>query len=98
MSNKQYKLKNLPFNKGYFWSYDFENASLPLSIIATIIIENGNFESLLTLITIFDKNEVFDIYKKIFRENCLNSNWLDEKNIIVFMDIFFESILNKGNE
>lgn len=95
METKVYKLKDLPFNKGYFWSYDFENASLPLSVIVSHVIENGTLESLIDLIKIFDRNEVFDIYNKIFRPACLKSNWLDEKNIIPFMDIFFDAVLNR---
>lgn len=92
MKNKEYKLKDLPFSKRYFWSYDFENASLPLSIIVSHVIENGTLESLIDLVTIFDKNEVLDIYNTTFRPACLKSNWLDEKNIIPFMDIFFEAV------
>jgi hypothetical protein len=93
---KLYRLKDLPFNKGYFWSYDFENASLPFSVIVSQIVENGSYESLIDLVTIFDKKEVFDIYNKTLRPACLKSNWLDDKNIVAFMDIFFDAVLNGG--
>jgi hypothetical protein len=94
ITEKVYRLKDLPFNKGYFWSYDFKNASLPLSIIVYQVIENGSYESLIDLVTIFDKNEVFNIYNKTFRPTSLKSSWLNDKDIIVFMDIFFDAVLN----
>ena len=59
---KYYKLKDLPLDKVFFWSYDKEKAELPLSLIMEPIIEKGNMEDLYALFNIFPLKELRDAY------------------------------------
>lgn len=59
---KLYKLKDLPVDKVFFWSYDFENAKLPMSEIIWKVIEKGDIDDLVVLLRIFPEPEIKKIY------------------------------------
>ena len=59
---KYYKLKDLPLNKIFFWSYDKEKAELPLSLIMQSVISKGNLEDLYALFNIFPLEELKAAY------------------------------------
>jgi hypothetical protein len=59
---KYYKLKDLPLNKVFFWSYDKEKAELPLSLIMETVIRKGNLEDLYVLFNIFPLEELKKTY------------------------------------
>ncbi|MHB1646027.1 MAG: hypothetical protein ACYCSW_05890 [bacterium] len=96
--NIQYKLKDLPFPKQYFWSYDFNSAALPLSRIMEQLINYGNFEDHLNLFLTFPYNELKDTYlteirpmisgKRILRDG-MQATKLDLRNV-KYMDYLFE--------
>ncbi len=100
--NIQYKLKNTPFPKRYFWSYDFDRAELPLSIIIEQLINYGNFEDHLNLFLIFPYNELKDAYfnevrpimsgEKILRDG-MRPTAVDLRNV-KYMDFLFEVLKN----
>ncbi|MDA8053631.1 MAG: hypothetical protein M0012_05690 [Deltaproteobacteria bacterium] len=99
---KYYKLKDLPFSKRYFWSYDFNKAELPLAVIIEQIIKYGGFEDHLNLFKIFPKNDIFNIYYKEIRPHMLGEDkiFLRERpgaipkisdiRRIRYMDLIFE--------
>lgn len=67
MENKEYKLKDLPFDRVFFWSYDFDNAKLPLSEILWIIIKKGDIPDLIMLFKAFPVEDMKKIYMKKIR-------------------------------
>jgi hypothetical protein len=64
MENKEYKLKDLPFPKQYFWSYShaWDRVSLPLSLIMEQLIRYGRFNDHLNLFIYFPYDELKDTY------------------------------------
>ncbi len=98
MENKEYKLKDLPFSKRYFWSYNFNKTELPLSRIIEQLINYGNFEDHINLFLTFPYNELKDAYlneirpvmsgKAILRDG-MRSTKIDLRNVR-YMDFLFE--------
>ncbi len=64
MENKEYKLKDLPFHKEYFWSYShaWDRVALPLSLIIEQLIKYGSFKDHLNLFAYFPYAELKDVY------------------------------------
>ncbi|MHB1645055.1 MAG: hypothetical protein ACYCSW_00905 [bacterium] len=62
--NIQYKLKNTPFPKKYFWSYShaWDRVSLPLPLIMEQLIRYGRFNDHLNLFIYFPYEELYDAY------------------------------------
>lgn len=101
-SESLYRLKDLPFNKRYFWSYNFEKAELPISVIMEHIIKYGDVEDHLNLFKIFPKKEVFNTYHNIIRPRMTGEDKLflkgrpgaipDKADIrkVKYMDLIFE--------
>ena len=52
-TEKYYKIKDLPFNKVLFWSYDFDKSELSLFLIMISVIEKGDLVDLFMLFKIF---------------------------------------------
>ena len=67
MDTKEYKLRDLPFDAVFFWSYDFDNAKLPLSKILWIIMKKGNIDDLIMLFKVFSVEDVKRIYYREIR-------------------------------
>jgi hypothetical protein len=63
-SESLYRLKDLPFNKRYFWSYShaWDRASLPLYLIMEQLINYGKFEDHLNLFVYFPYEELKNTY------------------------------------
>ena len=97
-----YGLKDLPFNKRYFWSYDFDKAELPVSVIMEHIIKYGELDDHLNLFKAFPKNEVFNAYYNIIRPRMMGEDKLFLKERpgaiptktdirkVKYMDLIFE--------
>ena len=62
-----YKLKDLPFSKRYFWSYDFNKAELPLSKIMEQLIRYGRFADHINLFRVFPYSDLERVYYKEIR-------------------------------
>jgi|GEM_PF-5964669 len=104
MKYKLYQLKDLPFSKRYFWSYDFDRAKLPLSRIMEQLINYGNFEDHLNLFLTFPYNKLSDTYfnevrpimngERILRDG-MQTTAIDLRNV-KYMDFLFEVFKNKA--
>ncbi len=64
MADKEYKLKDLPFPKRYFWSYShaWDRTSLPLSLIIEQLIKYGRFKDHINLFVYFPYDELKSAY------------------------------------
>ena len=97
-----YKLKDLPFSKRYFWSYDFNKAELPIGVIIEQIIIYGDLGDHLNLFNVFPKEDVFSSYYNEIRPRLLGNDkkFLQERpgatpkiegiRRIKYMDLIFE--------
>ena len=91
-----YKLKDLPFSKRYFWSYDFDKTELPLSKIMEQLIRYGRFADHINLFRVFTYDKLEEAYynevrpimsgEKSFRSYVPTKT--DMKNI-KYMDFLF---------
>ena len=100
-TTKYYKLKDLPFSKKYFWSYDFDRTELPLSKIIEHLIRYGRFADHINLFKFFTYSELEKAYyneirpvmsgEKYFRSYIPTK--MDMKNIN-YMDFLFEVFKN----
>lgn len=100
---RYYKLKDLPFSKRYFWSYDFNKAELPLSVIMEHIIRYGDLDDHLNIFRIFPKNDIFSTYYNKIRPRMIGEDkvFLKERpgaipnksdiRKIRYMDLIFEA-------
>jgi hypothetical protein len=61
-TEKYYKIKDLPFNKVIFWSYDFDKSELSLFLIMISVIEKGDLGDLFMLFKIFSFQELHETY------------------------------------
>lgn len=68
------RLKNLPFNRGYFWSYDWENGSLPLSVIVEQILIYGELDDIFNLFKLFGAERVKNVYYSKIRNKLIEKN------------------------
>lgn len=59
------------FKRSYFWSYDWENGSLPLSIITKQVLIYGELEEIVSLFELFGINEVKAEYNLLRNELLL---------------------------
>lgn len=97
---KEYRLKNLPFRKGYFWSYYYNTTSLPLFKITEQLIKYGNLDDHLNLFKIFPYNELKEVYynevrlkmsgEVVLRDGITPSKQ-DLRNV-KYMDFLFEAL------
>lgn len=64
MKKREYRMKDLPFPKMYFWSYShaWERVSLPLSLIMEQLIRYGSFKDHISLFVVFPYKELKDVY------------------------------------
>ncbi|MCL4496859.1 MAG: hypothetical protein M1412_00660 [Deltaproteobacteria bacterium] len=99
-TEKSYKLKDLPLNKVFFWSYDKEKADLPLSLIMEPVIKKGNLEDLYLLFNTFPLEELKKAYFNEIRpvlsgENKeyyrLRPSVKPNKQSVWLMDILFKA-------
>ncbi|MCL5673280.1 MAG: hypothetical protein M1407_01500 [Deltaproteobacteria bacterium] len=104
MENKEYKLKDLPFSRQYFWSYShaWDRVSLPLPLIMEQLIRYGRFKDHLNLFIYFPYDELRDTYFNKIRpvmsgEIKLRPDMIptemDLKNV-KYMDYLFEVLKN----
>ncbi len=100
--NIQYKLKDTPFSKRYFWSYDFDRTELPLSRIVEQLINYGNFEDHLNLFLTFPYDKLRNAYfneirpvmsGEVILRDGMRPTKSDLKNV-KYMDFLFEVLKN----
>lgn len=88
------KVKDLPFNRGYFWSYDWENGKLPLEVIVEQVLIYGELEDIFTLFSLFDSEQIKGIYYSKIRDKLITSNKsfvTQDKALAKLLDIIFET-------
>ncbi|MHB8291150.1 MAG: hypothetical protein ACYDEG_01605 [bacterium] len=104
MDNKEYKLKDLPFPKQYFWSYShaWDRVELPLSLIIEQLVRYGRFKDHLNLFIYFPYDELKDVYFNKVRPIMsgeiklrpdITPTAMDLRNV-KYMDYLFEVLKN----